>query len=55
MVFVLLVENANTPTGVFTCYGVQPMQSAITVRKVRLERSLAGRPTVRRGKEGTFF
>lgn len=34
---------------------VQPMESAITVRKVRVERSLAGRPTVRRGKEGTFF
>lgn len=34
---------------------VQPMESAITVRKVRLERSLAGRPTVKRGKEGTFF
>lgn len=31
------------------------MESAITVRKVRVERSLAGRPTVRRGKEGTFF
>lgn len=28
------------------------MESAITVRKVRLERSLAA---VRRGKEGTFF
>lgn len=27
---------------------VQPMESAITVRKVRVERSLAGRPTVRR-------
>lgn len=52
---VLLVENANTQMCSLTVGSVQPMESAITVRKVRVERSLAGRPTVRRGKEGTFF